>query len=133
MAVGAIEPQFYAELLRLLGIPAEEMPQMDKERWPQFKERLIEVFKTKTRDEWAAIFEPAEACTTAIYGLREAAAHPHNVARGTFVEHGGVLQPAPAPRFSRTPSEIGDGEGALAAWGFSESEIAGLRESGAVG
>jgi alpha-methylacyl-CoA racemase len=117
MAVGAIEPQFYAELLRLLEIPAEEMPQLDKDRWPEFKARIAAVFKTKTRDDWAAIFEPAEACTTAIYGLTEAAQHPHNVARGSFVEVDGVLQPAPAPRFSRTPLELRDGTAALEAFG----------------
>ncbi len=120
MAVGAIEPQFYAELLRLLELPADELPQMEKDRWPEFKERIAAVFKTKTRDEWAAIFEPAEACTTAIYGLREAATHPHNVARGSFVEHGGVLQPAPAPRFSRTPLQIGDGAAAFEAFGLED-------------
>ncbi len=118
MAVGAIEPQFYAELLRLLEIPSEEMPQFDKERWPQFKERFAAVFATKTRDEWAAIFEPAEACTTAIYGLTEAAQHPHNVARGSFVEIDGVVQPAPAPRFSRTPLTIRDGSSAREAFGL---------------
>jgi len=133
MAVGAIEPQFYAELLRLLQIPAEEMPQLEQDRWPEFKERLAAVFRTKTRDEWAAIFEPAEACTTAIYGLTEAAQHPHNIARGTFVEHDGVLQPAPVPRFSRTPLSIRDGSDALAAWGFGDDELLTLRESGALG
>jgi alpha-methylacyl-CoA racemase len=118
VAVGSIEPQFYAELLRLLEIPAEEMPQWDKERWPQFKDRIAAVFATKTRDEWAAIFEPAEACVTAIYGLTEAARHPHNVARGSFVEIDGVMQPAPAPRFSRTPLTIRDGSSAREAFGL---------------
>ena len=120
VAIGAIEPQFYAELLRLLEIPAEEMPQFDMARWPEFKERLTDVIATKTRAEWAAILEPAEACATAVYGFGDAHEHPHNVARGTFIERGGVVQPAPAPRFDRTPSELRDApsaEDALAAWG----------------
>ena len=77
---------------------------MDQARWPELKERFAEVFLTKTRDEWAAILEPAEACATGVYGIDEAPSHPHNDARGTFVEIGGKLQPAPAPRFSRTPA-----------------------------
>ncbi|MGK2937627.1 MAG: CaiB/BaiF CoA transferase family protein [Solirubrobacteraceae bacterium] len=120
VAVGAIEPQFYAELLRLLEIPAEEMPQFDMAHWPEFKERLAAIIATKTREEWAAILEPAEACATAVYGFGDAHEHPHNVARGTFIERGGVVQPAPAPRFDRTPSEIREApsaEEALAAWG----------------
>lgn len=120
VALGAIEPQFYAELLRLLEIPAEEMPQFDQSRWPEFKERIAGIIATKTRDEWAAILEPAEACATAIYGFGDASSHPHNVARGTFVEIDGVTQPAPAPRFSRTPGEIRpkpSADDALAAWG----------------
>ncbi|MCW3065311.1 MAG: carnitine dehydratase [Solirubrobacterales bacterium] len=141
VAVGAIEPQFYAELLRLLEIDPAEMPQFDRERWPEFKERLEEIFATRTRDEWAAVFEHAEACTTAVYGLADAPAHPHNVARGTFVEVGGHLQPGPAPRFSRTAAEVrmparepgADTDEALAAWGVSEAELAALRESGAIG
>lgn len=120
VALGAIEPQFYAELLRLLEIPAEEMPQFDQSRWPEFKERIAGIIATKTRDEWAAILEPAEACATAIYGFGDASSHPHNVARQTFVEVDGVTQPAPAPRFSRTPGEIRpkpSADEALAAWG----------------
>lgn len=120
VAIGSLEPQFYAELLRLLEIPADEMPQWERDRWPEFKERLAAIFAAKTRDEWAAILETAEACATAVYGVGDAPEHPHNVARGTFVEHGGVRQPAPAPRFSRTPGEIREaasGDEALAAWG----------------
>ena len=140
IAVGAIEPQFYAELMRILELDAEEFPQMDRSRWPEFKDRLAEVFMTRTRDEWAELFESAEACTTAVYGLADAPSHPHNVARGTFVELEGVVQPAPAPRFSRTAPEIrmpapdpgANTDEALAAWGVAEAEIAELRESGAV-
>ena len=103
VALGALEPQFYAELLRLLEIPMEEMPQWDRSRWPEFKERIASVIATRTRDEWAAILEPAEACATAVYAMHDAPQHPHNVARKNFVERDGILQPSPAPRFSRTP------------------------------
>lgn len=104
VAVGALEPQFYARLLELLEIPADEMPQFETGRWPEFKERLTEIFRSKSREEWAAILEPEEACATAIYGMDEAAGHPHLKARGTFTEIGGITQPAAAPRFDRTPS-----------------------------
>jgi alpha-methylacyl-CoA racemase len=120
VAVGALEPQFYAELLRVLEIPAEEMPQFERDRWPEFKKRLAATFATKTQAEWAEIFEPIDACTTGIYGLGTAQTHPHNVARQTYIEHNGTPQPAPAPRFARTPSEIRQppsAEEALAAWG----------------
>ncbi len=102
IAVGALEPQFYSKLLELMELDPDEFPQMDQARWPELKERFAEVFRTKTRDEWAAVLEPAEACATPVLGLGEAPEHPHNVARGSFVEVGGKLQPGPAPRFSRT-------------------------------
>jgi alpha-methylacyl-CoA racemase len=141
VAIGAIEPQFYAELLRLLEVDPADFPQMDRERWPELKLRFTEIFATKTREEWVEILEPAEACGTAVYGIDDAPGHPHNKARRTFVEVGGKTQPAPAPRFSRTspgvpaaPSEpAADTDEALAAWGFSTAEIAGLREAGALG
>jgi alpha-methylacyl-CoA racemase len=140
VAVGAIEPQFYAELLRLMELDPTAFPQFDQARWPEFKERFAEVFKTRTRDEWAALLEPAEACSTAVPAIAEAPSHPHNVARKVFVEVDGVVQPAPAPRFSRTAPEIrhgahdpgADTDTALAAWGLGESEIADLRAAGAV-
>jgi len=141
IAVGAIEPQFYAALLELLELDPADFPQMDQGRWPEFKGRFAEIFKTKTRDEWTAILEPAEACSTPVLSLAEAPSHPHNVAREAFVEVGGAVQPAPAPRFSRTrpevrsaPSEPGaDTDEALLAWGLDESEIARLRDAGACG
>ncbi|MGB2851605.1 MAG: CaiB/BaiF CoA-transferase family protein [Solirubrobacterales bacterium] len=141
VAIGAIEPQFYAELLRLLEVDPADFPQMDRERWPELKLRFTEIFATKTREEWVEILEPAEACGTAVYGIDDAPEHPHNKVRKTFVEVGGKTQPAPAPRFSRTspgvpaaPSEpAADTDEALAAWGFSTAEIAGLREAGALG
>ena len=141
VAIGAIEPQFYAELLRLLEVDPADFPQMDRERWPELKLRFTEIFATKTREEWVEILEPAEACGTAVYGIDDAPEHPHNKARQTFVEVGGKIQPAPAPRFSRTspgvpaaPSDpAADTDEALVAWGFSTPEIAELREAGALG
>jgi alpha-methylacyl-CoA racemase len=141
IAVGAIEPQFYAELLRIMELDPADFPQMDQDRWPELKERFAEVFRTKTRDEWAALLEPAEACATPVLGLGEAREHPHNVARGAFVEVDGFTQPAPAPRFSRTPGAIrmgareagADTDEALSAWGVSASEIETLRAAGAIG
>jgi alpha-methylacyl-CoA racemase len=141
VAVGALEPQFYAELLRLLELDPEEFPQMERERWPELKRRFAEIFESRSRAEWAELFEGAEACTTAVYGMEDAPDHPHNQARGTFAEIGGKAQPAPAPRFSRTPpgtpeppsEPAADTEAALADWGLSADEIAALRESGALG
>jgi len=106
IAVGALEPQFYAKLLELLELDPADFPQMDQSRWPELKQRFAAVFATKTRDEWAAILEPAEACATPVLAIGEAPEHPHNAARGSFVEVGGELQPGPAPRFSRTPAGV---------------------------
>lgn len=141
VAIGALEPQFYAELMRLLELDPAELPQMQQDRWPELKEKLAAVFLTKTREEWIEILEPADACATGVYGMADAPSHPHNRAREAFVEVGGKLQPAPAPRFSRTPAATpappsepaADTDAALAAWGYSEAEIAELREAGAVG
>jgi alpha-methylacyl-CoA racemase len=127
IAVGAIEPQFYAELLRALEIDPAEAPQWDRARWPALKERFAEAFLRRTRDEWAELLESADACATPVLGLEDAPRHPHNVARGTFVEADGVLQPAPAPRFSRTPPAICDEQSAdelLRAWGLADADIA---------
>ncbi|HWT21265.1 MAG TPA: CaiB/BaiF CoA-transferase family protein [Variovorax sp.] len=103
IAIGAIEPQFYAEFCRLCGIddPFFEA-QMDATRWPLLKLRLADVFRTRTRDEWSEILEGADACVAPVLDWDEAPEHPHNAARGTYVTLDGVLQPAPAPRFSRT-------------------------------
>ncbi|HEX6387958.1 MAG TPA: CaiB/BaiF CoA-transferase family protein [Solirubrobacteraceae bacterium] len=121
VSVGAIEPQFYADLLRLLEVDAADAPQWDKRRWPELKTRFAEIFKTRTRDEWAALLEHADACATPVLTLDEAVAHPHNVARGTFVQRDGLTQPAAAPRFSRTPGdacrEVPSADEALEAWG----------------
>jgi len=141
MAIGAIEHQFYAELLERTGLKDEELPfQMDREQWPSLKERFAALFKTKTRDEWQSILEGTDACAVPVLSMTEAPSHPHNVARQTFIERDGVIQPAPAPRFSRTNAEIAGpppapGEhttDALADWGFTADEVAKLREAGAV-
>lgn len=130
VALGAIEPQFYARLLELLEIPAEEMPQFEMGRWPEYKERLTALIKTRTRAEWAALLEPEETCATGVYGLGEAAEHPHMAARGTFVEVDGMVQPQAAPRFDRTPGEarpaVKDTAAVLADWGLDEAQQAAL-------
>ena len=121
IAVGAIEPQFYAELLRVMELDPAEAPQWDRALWPALKERFAEVFLRRTREEWAKLLESADACATPVLGLQDGPQHPHNVARGTFVEVDGVVQPAPAPRFSRTPPAISDQQPSvdelLRAWG----------------
>ena len=139
IAVGALEPQFYAELLRLLELDPADFPQWDRARWPELKQRFAEVFATRTRDEWARLLEPADACASPVLALHEAPAHPHNAARGTFVEVDGRVQPAPAPRFSRTPGAISgpapepgaDTDQVLADWGI--TGVTRLREAGAIG
>jgi alpha-methylacyl-CoA racemase len=140
-AVGAIEPKFYAALLKGLGLDGDDLPaQSDRDRWPEMKERFASTFRTKTRDEWAAVFDGTDACASPVLSPWEAHEHPHNQARGTFVEVDGLVQPGPAPRFSRTPSAISrppspagaDTEEGLAAWGVDTGRIAALREAGAV-
>jgi len=141
ISIGSIEPQFYAELLRLTGLEGEDLPhQMDREQWPALKERVTGIFKQRTRDEWCELMEGTDVCFAPVLTLEEAPSHPHNIARGTFVEVAGVVQPAPSPRFSRTPGEISrppsapaaDTDEALADWGLSDAEVAKLRSAGAV-
>jgi len=139
VAVGAIEPQFYADLLEGLGNP-DLGDQYDRARWPEQKARMAAIFRGRTRDEWAAVFEGTDACVAPVLDPVEAPRHPHHVARGTFVRRDGLPEPGPAPRFSRTPaaapgptSQPGqDTDDALAAWGFSADEVGELRRSGAV-
>lgn len=121
MAVGALEPQFFATLLEKLEIDAAEFPQYDRARWPDMAKRFADCFASRTRDEWAAQFEGSDACVAPVLSIAEAPGHHHNVARQTFAEHGGAIQPMPAPRFSETPASIGDThdltiEDALALW-----------------
>jgi alpha-methylacyl-CoA racemase len=141
VSIGSIEPQFYAELLEKTGLAGEDLPaQLDRSQWPKLHERLTAIFKSRTRDEWCEIMEGSDVCFAPVLSMGEAPLHPHNVHRGTFVEHGGVVQAAPAPRFSRTPPEIArpaphiaqDTDAVLASHGFGAAEIAKLRESGAI-
>ncbi len=105
--IGAIEPQFYAELLQRAGIDDPDFKdQNNRAKWPAQREKMEAIFKTKTRDEWSKLLEGTDACAMAVYSMDEAKSHPHLVARKTFVEHAGAVQPAPAPRFSGTPSQI---------------------------
>jgi alpha-methylacyl-CoA racemase len=106
MAVGAIENAFYAELLVVLGVDEPASAQNDRDRWPTTRERIAAAFRSKTRREWTEAFEGTDACVAPVLGLTEAADHPQLAARGTFVEQDGVLQAAPAPRFSETPTSL---------------------------
>lgn len=106
IAVGALEPQFFAELCERLELDPADWPQHDRDAWPEQKRRLAELFATRPRDEWASLFEGSDACVAPVLDLLEAPAHPHNRARGTFRDDFGITQPAPAPRFSRTPGGI---------------------------
>ena len=106
VSIGSIEPQFYALLLERAGLKDDPgfLAQQDRANWPVLKDRLTALFLTRTRDEWCALMEDSDICFAPVLSLREAPSHPHNVARGTFVEDGGMVQPAPAPRFSATPA-----------------------------
>jgi alpha-methylacyl-CoA racemase len=111
ISIGSIEPQFYALLRQLAGLSGLAFDaQMDRAAWPNLKQRLAEVFKTKTRDEWCRIMEGTDVCFAPVLSMEEAPLHPHMAARGTFISRHGVTQPAPAPRFSRTPSTIREPE-----------------------
>jgi alpha-methylacyl-CoA racemase len=109
MAVGALEQQFYAEFVELLGIEEYADARKDLARWGKLREAVAARFKTRTRDEWTAVFEGSDACVAPVLSLREAPAHPHLAARGTFTDHGGITQPAPAPRFSLTRTSVRTG------------------------
>ncbi len=125
VSVGAIEPQFYAELRQKCGIADDPLfdAQLDPSRWPDLKERLAAVFATRTRDEWCTLLEGSDACFAPVLDWDEAPEHPHNRARETFVQIDGVVQPAPAPRFSRsgtvapTSARLGSLDDALQEWG----------------
>ena len=141
VSIGSNEPQFYAMLLEALGLADADLPaQGDESKWPEMKERIGAVFLTKTRDEWCAIMEGTDICFAPVLSLSEAPTHPHNVARDTFVTNAGIVQPGPAPRFSRTPGEIQrppsspgqHTDEALADWGIPADRVAALRKTGAV-
>lgn len=136
VSVGALEPQFYAELVDGLGLTGQLPDRDDRANWPELRERFTTTFKQRTRDEWADVFSSTDACVTPVLSMAEAADNPHLADRGTLVERGGALQPAPAPRFSRTPSPE---PGAIATPGQHSAEVATdwqlpdqLLESGAV-
>ncbi|MCO6415230.1 CoA transferase [Siccirubricoccus sp. KC 17139] len=139
ISVAPIEGRFFAELLRRLGIEAGEVPpQSDRSRWPELRRRLAETFATRTRDEWCAVLEGSDACFAPVLTMEEAARHPHMRARQTYVEIDGVVQPAPAPRFSRSvpktpappkPAEAQDAVEALDGW-LAHERVEALRGAG---
>jgi alpha-methylacyl-CoA racemase len=141
VSVGAIEPQFYARMCDLLGLQAADWGnQRDRSTWPARKDKLAEVFLLKSRDEWCSILEHQDTCFAPVLTLEEAANHPHNVARETFVSSHGLVQPAPAPRFSRTPGQLdraapttgADTLAIMRELGADDSEIEQLLASGAI-
>ncbi|MNN46411.1 crotonobetainyl-CoA:carnitine CoA-transferase [compost metagenome] len=134
-----MEQRFYAELLQRLGLDASELPaQYDRSGWPVLRQRFEAVFQSRTRDEWCAAFEGSDACVAPVLEFSEAPQHPHHRARGSFIEVDGVVQPAPAPRFLGTPSEVvrsapargQHGAAALRDWGFDDDGIAQLQAMG---
>nr|WP_222131893.1 CaiB/BaiF CoA-transferase family protein [Pseudonocardia sp. C8] len=140
IGIGANEARFWRNTLRFLGLAEDEMPdQHDQRHWPEVTERLAAVFRTRDRDEWCALAERQDLCLAPVLSMAEAPQHPHLRARETFVEVHGVVQPAPAPRFSRTPGAIGDPpaepgrhtDEVLGDWGFSPEDLASLRAAGA--
>ncbi|MFC5785634.1 MULTISPECIES: CaiB/BaiF CoA-transferase family protein [Streptomyces] len=109
MAVGALEQQFYDEFIALLGIDGTAPARKDLARWGELRDAVAARFKSRTREEWTAVFEGSDACVAPVLSLREAPGHPHLAARGTFTDHDGITQPAPAPRFSATPTAVRSG------------------------
>ncbi|MEP4146442.1 MAG: CaiB/BaiF CoA-transferase family protein [Halioglobus sp.] len=141
VSIGSIEPQFYALLKQYAGLSEEDFgDQNNAEKWPEMKAKITEVFKQKTQAQWCEIMEGTDVCFAPVLNFVDAPSHPANVARNAYVEVDGVTQPAPAPRFSRTPSEVrnaGSAAGAdtravLAEMGFSENEVDELKNSGAI-
>jgi alpha-methylacyl-CoA racemase len=140
VAVGALEPPFFTELCTRLDLDAADWPQYDRDRWPALRAELTRIFRSRPRDDWAAHFADTDACVAPVLDLAEAPTHPHHRARGTFATVDGVVQPAPAPRLSRTPGAIDrppprPGEHTdevLAGLGLDADAIAGLRDAGVV-
>jgi alpha-methylacyl-CoA racemase len=141
VAVGALEGPFYRQLLEGLGFADADVPsRSDEANWPALKARFAAAFRTRTRDEWAEVFVGTDACVAPVLGLAEAPQHPHNRVRGTFVDHGGTIQPAPAPRFGRTPTRLGrtppapgdDTDEVLAEAGYGQDDVDRLVAAGAV-
>jgi crotonobetainyl-CoA:carnitine CoA-transferase CaiB-like acyl-CoA transferase len=141
MAVGALEPKFYAEFLARLGLDEAGLPaQYDRSGWPELRARFTEAFAGGTQAQWVEVFAGSDACVAPVVSPQDAPAHPHNAARGTFIDVGGVIQPAPAPRFARTPCGPpappvrpgSDTREVLAGLGLTTAEISALRDGGAV-
>lgn len=141
VSVAALENKFFAELAQRIGLEDEFVAkQYDVQTWPRLRARLAEIFKGKTRDAWCALLEGSDACFAPVLSMQEAPRHPHNVSRGVFVEIDGYPQPAPAPRFSRTPAAVPKPPPAIGAHtdavlreaGFSTAEISALRQAGAI-
>lgn len=141
VSIGALEDRFYGELLKLLELDAEKLPdRADRGNWPVLRDRFAATFKTKTRDEWASVLEGSDACVAPVLSMREALDHEQNTARGAFVEIDGVPQPGPAPRFSRTRPHVHRGPArpgehtreALRDWGFADEELDALMQVGAI-
>ena len=141
VSIAPVEPKFYAELLERTGLDAGEAPHStDRADWPASKARLAALFRTRTRDQWCEILEGTDACFAPVLGMDEAHRHPHNAARGTFVERDGIVQPNAAPRFDRTPGGIrcsppapGSGtRSVLSEWGFAAAEIDDLAARGII-
>jgi alpha-methylacyl-CoA racemase len=140
VAIGAIEPKFFQTFARIVGLDAEDVErQYDRAHWPALREKLNAIFLRRSRAEWTAVFENAEACVAPVLDLAEAARHPHLAARKTFVEAGGFIQPAPAPRFTNAPCEMpkpppeigADTDALLAECGYETEEAAALKAAGA--
>jgi crotonobetainyl-CoA:carnitine CoA-transferase CaiB-like acyl-CoA transferase len=141
VAVGAIEPRFFRELCRRLGVDDQDGdPQLDVSRWPALRAKLTGIFKSRSRAEWCALLENSDSCFAPVLSLEEAPGHPHNVERGTFIDIDGVVQPAPAPRFSKTPAAVPSSpvspafntEAVLANLGYTFDEMALMKANGAI-
>ncbi len=142
VSIGPIEAKFYRIVIEKLGLEGESLPdQFDKPNWPELHDRFESVFKTRTQAEWCKVFEGTDACFAPVISFGEAAEHHHNKARSSFVEIDGVVQPAPTPKFSRTPAATPDGipgigddtESGLKDWGFSDKEVQDLMKKEAIG
>src|SRR5262249_40512465 len=149
ISIGSLEPQFYGLLLQKLGLDSDQLAGLGmdtvtdssaRQRWPELRAALTELFRSRTRDEWCQLLEGSEVCFAPVLSLEEAAQHPHNVARNTFVDIEGTVQNAPAPRFSRAPAAMpvpprktgDDTESVLRDVGITDAEIRQLRASGVV-
>jgi len=141
LAIGAIEPQFHAVLVKGLGLPEDAFGSyMDRARWPEHSKRVAEVVKTRTRDDWMKVFDGTDGCVAPVLSMDEAPKHPHNAARSTFVEAFGVTQPGPAPRFSRTAGAVNgapavagrNSADVLESWGIASERVKAFLSAGAV-